>query len=108
MTGSHLQPVSGGDAPLQPYVEPVPQWDEGGVEAPNKGAQQLQRFAAAIWRFKWLVVLLAGFTLMQSARYAWQMAELGRASDMGSIPMWIPHGVVAVGFALILASVLRK
>lgn len=55
-----------------------------------------------------LVVLLAGFTLMQSARYAWQMAELGRASDMGSIPMWIPHGVVAVGFALILASVLRK
>ena len=55
-----------------------------------------------------LVVLLAGFSLMQSARYAWQMAELGRASDMGSIPMWIPHGVVAVGFALILASVLRK
>ncbi len=33
-------------------------WDEGGVEPPNKGAQQLQRFASAIWRFKWLVLLL--------------------------------------------------
>jgi polysaccharide biosynthesis transport protein len=58
MTGSHLQPVPAGDAPIQPYTEPAPQWDEGGVEPPNKGAQQLQRYAAAVWRFKWLVLLM--------------------------------------------------
>jgi len=55
-----------------------------------------------------LVVLLAGFALVQSARYAWQMAELGQTSDMAGLPMWIPHGMVAAGFALILASALRK
>jgi TRAP-type C4-dicarboxylate transport system permease small subunit len=29
--------------------------------------------------------------------------KIGRASDMAGIPMWIPHGTVALGFALILA-----
>lgn len=58
MTGSHLQPVPSGDAPIQSYAEPAPQWDDGGVEPPNKGIQQLQRYAAALWRFKWLVLLL--------------------------------------------------
>lgn len=61
MTGSHLQQVPNGDAPLQQYQEPGAggDWDEGGVEAPNKGAQQIQRYLAAVWRFKWLVLLLA-------------------------------------------------
>ncbi len=61
MTGSHLQQVPDhNDAPLQQYTEPgaVGAWDEGGVEAPNKGAQQIQRYLAAIWRFKWLVLIL--------------------------------------------------
>ena len=48
------------------------------------------------------VVVLAGFTVFHSYRYAAQMAGLGRASDMAGIPMWIPHGTVAVGFGLIL------
>ncbi len=61
MTGSHLQPVPDSDAPLQQYQEPGAGggWDEGGVEQPNKGAQQIQRYLAAVWRFKWLALFLA-------------------------------------------------
>ena len=49
-----------------------------------------------------LLILLAGFVLSQSYFYAAQMFRIGRASDMAGVPMWIPHGVVALGFALIL------
>ena len=48
-----------------------------------------------------LVVTLAGFTLVQSYRYTAQMAVLERTSDIGGIPMWIPHSAVALGFGLI-------
>ena len=48
-----------------------------------------------------LILVLAGFTVVHSARYAWQMASLGRTSDVGGIPMWIPHSAVVLGFALI-------
>lgn len=55
-----------------------------------------------------LIVVLAGFTVVQSARYTWQMAALGRTSDVGGIPMWIPHSAVMLGFALIaIVSVLE-
>ena len=50
-----------------------------------------------------LLVTLAAFVLSQSYWYAWQMWRIGRASDMTGIPMWIPHGTVALGFGLILA-----
>jgi TRAP-type C4-dicarboxylate transport system permease small subunit len=50
-----------------------------------------------------LLIVLAGFVLSQSYFYAMQMLKIGRASDMAGIPMWIPHGTVALGFALILA-----
>ena len=49
-----------------------------------------------------LLILLAGFVLSQSYFYTLQMFRIGRASDMAGIPMWIPHGAVALGFALIL------
>jgi len=49
-----------------------------------------------------LLILLAGFVLSQSYFYTLQMFRIGRASDMAGVPMWIPHGVVALGFALIL------
>jgi TRAP-type C4-dicarboxylate transport system permease small subunit len=49
-----------------------------------------------------LLILLAGFVLSQSYFYAAQMFRIGRASDMAGVPMWIPHGTVALGFALIL------
>lgn len=59
-----------------------------------------------------LVLGLAGFAVVQSARYTWQMAALGRTSDVGGIPMWLPHSAVAVGFALIavvaVTDVFRK
>ena len=29
------------------------------------------------------------------------MFNIGRVSDMAQVPMWIPHGAVAVGFGLI-------
>jgi len=48
-----------------------------------------------------LVALLAGFVLVQSSNYAWQMFALDRKSDNAGIPMWIPHGTVALGFGLI-------
>lgn len=49
-----------------------------------------------------LLVLLAGFVLSQSYFYAGQMLRIGRTSDMSGVPMWIPHGFVALGFALML------
>jgi TRAP-type C4-dicarboxylate transport system permease small subunit len=56
-----------------------------------------------------LVVAVAGFALVQSWRYSAQMFALGRTSDVGGIPMWIPHGVVTLGLLLLLiASSLRS
>ena len=49
-----------------------------------------------------LLIAIAGFVLAQSFFYARQMLRIGRTSDMAGVPMWIPHGAVAVGFALIL------
>jgi TRAP-type C4-dicarboxylate transport system permease small subunit len=49
-----------------------------------------------------LLIVLAGFVVSQSYFYATQMLRIGRASDMAGVPMWIPHGTVALGFALIL------
>ena len=49
-----------------------------------------------------LLIALAGFVLSQSWFYASQMLRIGRTSDMAGVPMWLPHGMVALGFALIL------
>jgi TRAP-type C4-dicarboxylate transport system permease small subunit len=46
------------------------------------------------------IVILCAFVLWNSTYYAAQMFSFGRVSDMARIPMWIPHGVVAVGFGL--------
>jgi len=48
-----------------------------------------------------LLIALAGFVITQSFFYARQMLRIGRASDMAGVPMWIPHGAVSLGFALI-------
>ena len=48
-----------------------------------------------------VIAILAGFVLWNSTYYAQQMFNFGRVSDMGRVPMWIPHGAVAVGFGLI-------
>jgi len=49
-----------------------------------------------------LLIAIAGFVVSQSYFYASQMLRIGRTSDMAGVPMWIPHGAVALGFALIL------
>jgi TRAP-type C4-dicarboxylate transport system permease small subunit len=49
-----------------------------------------------------LLIALAGFVITQSFFYARQMLRIGRTSDMAGVPMWIPHGTVALGFALIV------
>ena len=48
-----------------------------------------------------VVAILASFVLWNSTYYAQQMFNFGRVSDMGRVPMWIPHGAVAAGFGLI-------
>jgi len=58
--------------------------------------RRLLRAAEAV-----LVAVLAGFVLFHSSSYAWQMLTLDRKSDNASIPMWIPHSAVALGFGLI-------
>lgn len=55
-----------------------------------------------------LLVVLAGFVLSQSWYYASQMLRIGRSSDMAGVPMWIPHGTVALGFGLILIVALWR
>jgi TRAP-type C4-dicarboxylate transport system permease small subunit len=47
------------------------------------------------------LALLSGFVFVQSWRYTAQMIVLERKSDVAGIPMWIPHGAVALGFGLI-------
>jgi TRAP-type transport system small permease protein len=49
-----------------------------------------------------LLITLAGFVLTQSCFYAGRMMMIGRTSDMTGVPMWIPHGTVALGFGLVL------
>lgn len=48
-----------------------------------------------------VLVVCCGFTAWQSGRYAWQMWVLDAHSDGAEIPMWLPHGVVALGLALV-------
>ena len=55
-----------------------------------------------------LIVAVAGFALVQSWRYSAQMLALGSTSAVGGIPMWIPHGAVTLGFALILLVCVRR
>lgn len=57
----------------------------------------------ALLRVLELVLMLAvcGFVLMQAQDYTWRMFDIGRTSDTANIPMWIPHGSLAIGFGLI-------
>ncbi len=54
------------------------------------------------------LVVLCGLMLYQSGRYAYEMFDLDRRSDVAQIPMWIPNSGVAIGFGLIaLIAALR-
>jgi TRAP-type transport system small permease protein len=52
--------------------------------------------------------VLAGVVVYLSGQYAYNMMRLNRLSDVAQIPMWIPHGGVTLGFALILVIVLHE
>lgn len=53
-----------------------------------------------------IVVMLTGFVLFHALVYTLRIHEIGRTSDTARVPMWIPHGAVVIGFALIaLAAV---
>ena len=47
-----------------------------------------------------VIIALCAFVAWNSTYYADQMFNIGRVSDMARVPMWIPHGTVAVGFGL--------
>ena len=53
-----------------------------------------------------LMLGLCGFILVESQDYAARMYQLGRNSDSAGVPMWIPHGSVAVGFGLMVLACL--
>jgi TRAP-type C4-dicarboxylate transport system permease small subunit len=55
-------------------------------------------------RYLELAVMIAasGLVVRESWFYASTMFRLERVSDVGGIPMWIPHGGIALGFALIV------
>ena len=53
------------------------------------------------WADLTLMAVLCGFVFFESSTYAYQMFRLGRLSDTADVPMWIPHGAVALGFGLI-------
>lgn len=49
-----------------------------------------------------LLAGLAGFALVHSSRYVLQMHAVGATSSNAGLPLWIPHTLVAAGFALLL------
>lgn len=64
--------------------------------------------AALRWIELALIAGLCGFVFVQSATYTLQMFKLGRLSDTADVPMWIPHGAVALGFGLMALIALRR
>ena len=48
-----------------------------------------------------LVLVLAGLVLYVSSQYVVQMASIDARSNNASIPMWIPHSAIVIGFGLI-------
>lgn len=55
-----------------------------------------------------LMAVLCGFVFVESVTYAYDMFRLGRLSDTADVPMWIPHGAVALGFGLITLIAIRR
>ena len=50
-----------------------------------------------------LMLALCGFACVQAIDYTVRMFDIGRTSDGAGVPMWIPHGSLALGFGLIVA-----
>lgn len=57
--------------------------------------------ALRLWTELVLLAVISGFMLVESASYTLRMFSLGLKSNTADIPLWIPHGLVALGFGLI-------
>lgn len=57
--------------------------------------------AALRWAELALFTVVVGFALVESTIYTERMYRLGLRSNTAEIPLWIPHGMVALGFGLI-------
>ncbi len=73
------------------------------VSAMPAAMRTFVRFAEVVF-----VVVMAGFVLVQSTRYTMQMYSLARTSDALGIPVWFSHGLVVLGFAMILLITLWR
>ncbi|WP_315980617.1 TRAP transporter small permease subunit [Aliamphritea spongicola] len=59
---------------------------------------RLQRYLRC---FEWLAItVLAGFVAWVAFTVSLQLKSFAQTSLTANIPMWIPHGAVAVGFGL--------
>jgi TRAP-type C4-dicarboxylate transport system permease small subunit len=59
--------------------------------------------------FETMVMLtIASFVAWQSFEYVERIYALGAVSDIARIPTWIPHSVIAIGFAAIALMTLLR
>jgi TRAP-type transport system small permease protein len=49
-----------------------------------------------------LMLAICTFVFVQAEDYTMRMMDIGRTSDTAGVPMWIPHGSLALGFGLIV------
>jgi TRAP-type C4-dicarboxylate transport system permease small subunit len=63
-----------------------------------------QRLVHALETIIFFVVTV--FVAIESFLYAAKMFTLGQTSDMARIPMWLPHGAIVLGFALMAVMAL--
>lgn len=61
---------------------------------------RLLEFIATAW--------VCGFIVYQSVSYVSLMFRLGRRSDSGDLPMWIPHSAITIGFGLMTVVLLLQ
>jgi C4-dicarboxylate transporter DctQ subunit len=67
-----------------------------------------QRFQRWMRRLEWLTLaVVAGFVSWIAASTALQLHGFGQLSLSSNVPMWAPHGVVALGFAATAGIALR-
>jgi TRAP-type transport system small permease protein len=66
--------------------------------------RMLPRPLRAAFKVLELILMLAicAFVFVQSQDYTLRMLDIGRTSDTAGVPMWIPHGSLALGFGLIM------
>jgi len=59
------------------------------------------RLQRGLHRAQWLLIaILAGFIGWVALTVSLQLKDFAQTSLAAGVPMWIPHGVVALGFAL--------